>query len=183
MVSVRQLFEVKTECSTRFLRLFEGDKNASRAGQKGICSLLYNPEDLPFTEGGMVPDLIFNPHGFPSRMTMGMMVELLANKHAAVSGEFHESSTFKYGEENPSVDHFGKLLVERGFNFNGLETMYSGVSGQQLEAAIFFGPVYYQRLRHMVSDKIQGRTTGPVDPVGCLKRSLDLDKLCGDWCL
>ena len=120
---------------------------------------------MPFTEGGMVPDIIFNPHGFPSRMTIGMMIELLANKHAAVSGNFHESSTFKYSEEHPAINVFGKLLVERGFNFNGLETMYSGVSGEQLEAAIFFGPIYYQRLRHMVSDKIQGRTTGPIDPV------------------
>ena len=142
-----------------------GDKNASRAGQKGICSRLYAVEDMPFTEGGMVPDIIFNPHGFPSRMTIGMMIELLANKHAAVSGNFHESSTFKYSEEHPAINVFGKLLVERGFNFNGLETMYSGVSGEQLEAAIFFGPIYYQRLRHMVSDKIQGRTTGPIDPV------------------
>lgn len=142
-----------------------GDKNASRAGQKGICSRLFNVEDMPFTESGMVPDIIFNPNGFPSRMTVGMMIELLANKHAAIDGTFHDSSSFNFDDKNSAIEHFGNMLVERGFNFNGLETMYSGTSGEQLEAAIFFGPIYYQRLRHMVSDKMQGRTTGPIDPV------------------
>ncbi|XP_060854584.1 DNA-directed RNA polymerase I subunit RPA2 [Rhopalosiphum padi] len=142
-----------------------GDKFASRAGQKGIFSKGWPSEDLPFTESGMVPDIVFNPHGFPSRMTIAMMIECMAGKSAAVHGVVHDATPFKYSEEDTAIDFFGKLLEAGGYNYFGTEQMYSGVDGRAMKASIFFGVVHYQRLRHMVSDKWQVRSTGPVDAV------------------
>ncbi|KAK4874170.1 hypothetical protein RN001_013530 [Aquatica leii] len=152
-----------------------GDKFASRAGQKGICSQKWPMEDLPFTETGLVPDIVFNPHGFPSRMTIAMMIEIMAGKSAALHGLVHDASPFKFDEENTAIDYFGRLLEAGGYNYYGTETMYSGIDGREMNAQIFFGIVYYQRLRHMVSDKWQVRSTGPTDiltrqPVGGRKR-------------
>lgn len=87
-----------------------GDKFASRAGQKGICSQKWVSEDLPFTETGLVPDIVFNPHGFPSRMTIAMMIEILAGKSAAVHGLVHDATPFKFDEEDTAINYFGKLL-------------------------------------------------------------------------
>uniref|UniRef100_A0A224XGY9 DNA-directed RNA polymerase subunit beta n=1 Tax=Panstrongylus lignarius TaxID=156445 RepID=A0A224XGY9_9HEMI len=140
-----------------------GDKFASRAGQKGICSQQLAAEDLPFTESGLVPDIVFNPHGFPSRMTIAMMLECLAGKSAAILGLVHDATPFEFSEEETASDYFGKLLQECGYNYYGTERMYSGINGCELNASIFFGIVHYQRLRHMVSDKWQVRSTGPVD--------------------
>ncbi|KAF7997189.1 hypothetical protein HCN44_005466 [Aphidius gifuensis] len=140
-----------------------GDKFASRAGQKGICSKLQNPEDLPFTESGMVPDVVFNPHGFPSRMTIAMMIELIAGKSAAIDGKVYSATPFKFNEKNTAIDHFSELLKKVGYNHFGTEQMYSGFDGRLMKADIFFGIVHYQRLRHMVSDKWQVRSTGPID--------------------
>ncbi|XP_011868721.1 PREDICTED: DNA-directed RNA polymerase I subunit RPA2 [Vollenhovia emeryi] len=140
-----------------------GDKFASRAGQKGILSRLYPTEDLPFTETGMVPDIIFNPHGFPSRMTIAMMIEVMAGKSAAVHGLVHDATPFRFDEENTAINYFGKLLELGGYNYYGKEKMYSGIYGCEMTASIFFGVVHYQRLRHMVSDKWQVRSTGPID--------------------
>ncbi|XP_052246155.1 DNA-directed RNA polymerase I subunit RPA2-like [Dreissena polymorpha] len=142
-----------------------GDKFASRHGQKGVCSMLYPTENMPFSESGMTPDIIFNPHGYPSRMTIGMMIESMAGKAAATFGDCYDATPFQFSEEDPAIDHFGKLLTKAGYNYYGTERFYSGVDGRELEADIFMGVVYYQRLRHMVSDKFQVRTTGPVDPL------------------
>ncbi|CAC5406738.1 DNA-directed RNA polymerase II subunit 2,DNA-directed RNA polymerase I subunit 2,DNA-directed RNA polymerase II subunit RPB2,DNA-directed RNA polymerase II subunit rpb2,DNA-directed RNA polymerase I subunit rpa2,DNA-directed RNA polymerase subunit B,DNA-directed RNA polymerases IV and V subunit 2,DNA-directed RNA polymerase I subunit RPA2,DNA-directed RNA polymerase I subunit RPA135,DNA-directed RNA polymerase subunit 2,DNA-directed RNA polymerase III subunit rpc2,DNA-directed RNA polymerase III subunit RP len=142
-----------------------GDKFSSRHGQKGICSMLYPVENLPFTESGMVPDIIFNPHGYPSRMTIGMMIESMAGKSAASHGHCYDATPFKYTEDQPPIDYMGKMLNAAGYNYYGTERLYSGVDGRELEADIFIGIVYYQRLRHMVSDKFQVRTTGPIDQV------------------
>ena len=142
-----------------------GDKFASRHGQKGVCSQMWPVESMPFTEGGMVPDIIFNPHGFPSRMTIGMMIESMAGKSAAMHGDCYDATPFCFGEDNPAIDYFGEVLQKAGYNYYGNETLYSGVSGEELEAEIFIGVVYYQRLRHMVSDKFQVRTVGPNDPL------------------
>lgn len=142
-----------------------GDKFASRAGQKGICSLKYQAEDLPFTESGLIPDIIFNPHGFPSRMTIAMMIETMAGKSAALHGLVHDATPFQFSEENTAIDHFGELLANAGYSYYGTERLYSGVDGRELKANIFFGVVHYQRLRHMVSDKWQVRSTGPIDTV------------------
>uniref|UniRef100_A0A5F8GEE6 DNA-directed RNA polymerase n=1 Tax=Monodelphis domestica TaxID=13616 RepID=A0A5F8GEE6_MONDO len=142
-----------------------GDKFASRHGQKGILSRLWPAEDMPFTESGMVPDILFNPHGFPSRMTIGMLIESMAGKSAALHGLCHDATPFTFSEENSALGYFGEMLKAAGYNFYGTERLYSGISGVELEADIFIGVVYYQRLRHMVSDKFQVRTTGARDKV------------------
>uniref|UniRef100_A0A9L0IYN7 DNA-directed RNA polymerase n=1 Tax=Equus asinus TaxID=9793 RepID=A0A9L0IYN7_EQUAS len=142
-----------------------GDKFASRHGQKGILSRLWPAEDMPFTESGMVPDILFNPHGFPSRMTIGMLIESMAGKSAALHGLCHDATPFIFSEENSALEYFGEMLKAAGYNFYGTERLYSGISGVELEADIFIGVVYYQRLRHMVSDKFQVRTTGARDKV------------------
>ncbi|XP_014250350.1 DNA-directed RNA polymerase I subunit RPA2 [Cimex lectularius] len=140
-----------------------GDKFASRAGQKGICSQRWPAEDLPFTESGLVPDIVFNPHGFPSRMTIAMMIECMAGKSASVHGLVHDATPFEFSEDDTAIDYFGRLLQEGGYNYHGTERMYSGINGTEIQADIFFGVVHYQRLRHMVSDKWQVRSTGPID--------------------
>lgn len=140
-----------------------GDKFASRAGQKGICSQKWPAIDLPFTETGLIPDIVFNPHGFPSRMTIAMMIETMAGKTASVHGLVHDATPFRFGEKQKAIDYFGTLLQDGGYNYYGREKLYSGVDGREMTADIFFGVVHYQRLRHMVSDKWQVRSTGPID--------------------
>lgn len=139
-----------------------GDKFASRAGQKGVCSQKYPIVDLPFTESGMTPDIIINPHAFPSRMTIGMFVESMAAKAGALHGLAQDASAFQFSENFKAADYFGEQLRAAGYNYYGNEPMYSGISGQELRVDIYIGLVYYQRLRHMVSDKFQVRTTGPI---------------------
>ena len=140
-----------------------GDKFSSRHGQKGVCSQLWPSIDMPFSETGIQPDIIINPHAFPSRMTIGMFVESLAGKAGAFHGLAQDSTPFRFSEETTAGDYFGHQLMKAGFNFYGNEPMYSGVTGKEFAADIYLGVVYYQRLRHMVSDKFQVRTTGPVN--------------------
>ncbi|KAM6496181.1 DNA-directed RNA polymerase I polypeptide 2, partial [Amanita muscaria] len=142
-----------------------GDKFSSRHGQKGVCSQKWPAIDMPFSESGMQPDVIINPHAFPSRMTIGMLVESMAGKSGAMHGLAQDATPFQFTEEDTAVDYFGKQLLAAGYNYYGHEPMYSGITGQEFAADIYLGVVYYQRLRHMVNDKFQVRTTGPVDPV------------------
>jgi len=142
-----------------------GDKFASRHGQKGVLSALWPSEDMPFTENGIVPDIIFNPNGFPSRMTIGMMMESICGKAGALHGMFQDSTPFRFDEDNTAVDYFGEQLRKAGFNFYGNEVMYSGYTGEPFQVDIFVGVIHYQRLRHMVSDKFQVRSTGPINPL------------------
>lgn len=141
-----------------------GDKFSSRHGQKGVASQKWPLIDMPFSESGMQPDVIINPHAFPSRMTIGMFVESLAGKSGCLHGLAQDSTPFKFrdAEGERAVDYFGHQLKRAGFNYYGNEPMYSGITGQELGADIYIGVVYYQRLRHMVNDKFQVRTTGPV---------------------
>ncbi|CAI5515797.1 unnamed protein product, partial [Closterium sp. Naga37s-1] len=267
----------KASVRMRFGRLPQiGDKFSSRHGQKGVLSQLWPDVDMPFaSSSGMRPDIIINPHAFPSRMTIGMLVESVAAKSGSLHGNFVDASPFRPatvnpppltmslksrqpaqrrgasrlarpsaatpglstpvhrsklhkksgapptpatpvtpaaaagaekgagsftpldlptpassakpsqaakpaagpataggpGESNPPqnngdlVDTFGRQLVEKGFSYYGTETMYSGVYGCEMECEIYLGVVYYQRLRHMVSDKFQVRSTGPVNPL------------------
>ena len=144
-----------------------GDKFSSRHGQKGVCSQKWPAIDMPFTESGMQPDVIINPHAFPSRMTIGMFVESLAGKSGALHGLAQDSTPFKFKDKagETAVEYFGHQLKAAGYNYHGNEPMYSGITGEELAADIYIGVVYYQRLRHMVNDKFQVRTTGPVTPL------------------
>ncbi|GAB2213945.1 hypothetical protein Drorol1_Dr00018272 [Drosera rotundifolia] len=152
-----------------------GDKFSSRHGQKGVCSRLWPDIDMPFSGAtGMRPDLIINPHAFPSRMTIAMLLESIAAKGGSLDGKFVDATTFsglrkshggKDSEESSLVDELGAILASHGFNYHGVEVLYSGIYGVELKCEIFIGPVYYQRLRHMVSDKFQVRSTGVVDQV------------------
>ncbi|KAI3910734.1 hypothetical protein MKW92_015065 [Papaver armeniacum] len=129
-----------------------GDKFSSRHGQKGVCGTIVQQEDFPFSERGICPDLIMNPHGFPSRMTIGKMIELLGGKAGVSCGRFHYGNT---------VEAISKTLVEKGFSYNGKDFLYSGITGSPLQAYIFMGPIYYQKLKHMVLDKMHARGSGP----------------------
>lgn len=140
-----------------------GDKFSSRHGQKGVCSFLWPSENMPFSESGIQPDVIINPHAFPSRMTIGMFVESLAGKSGALHGLAQDCTPFTFSEDNTAGDFFGEQLRQAGYNFYGNEPMYSGITGKEFAADIYLGVVFYQRLRHMVSDKFQVRTTGPVN--------------------
>lgn len=139
-----------------------GDKFSSRHGQKGVCSQKWPAVDMPFSESGMQPDVIINPHAFPSRMTIGMLVESMAGKAGALHGIREDGTPWTFSEDSIPQDYFGEQLLKAGYNHLGHEPMYSGITGQEFQADIYFGVVYYQRLRHMVNDKFQVRTTGPV---------------------
>ncbi|KIM25180.1 hypothetical protein M408DRAFT_220951 [Serendipita vermifera MAFF 305830] len=142
-----------------------GDKFSSRHGQKGVCSQKWPSVDMPFSESGIQPDVIINPHAFPSRMTIGMFVESMAGKAGAMHGLAQDATPFQFSEEDTALDYFGQQLLAAGYNYYGNEPMYSGITGEEFSVDIYLGVVYYQRLRHMVNDKFQVRTTGPVDPV------------------
>ena len=135
-----------------------GDKFASRHGQKGTIGVTYRHEDMPFTAEGIVPDLIINPHAIPSRMTVAHLIECLLSKVSSLSGLEGDASPFT----DVTAEAISKLLREHGYQSRGFEVMYNGHTGKKLMAQVFFGPTYYQRLRHMVDDKIHARARGPV---------------------
>lgn len=135
-----------------------GDKFASRHGQKGVIGLLVSQADMPYTEEGIVPDIIVNPHAFPSRMTLGQLIESISGKLAGIIGKEIDGTPFS---GIPLADI--KLeLMKRGYSPDGKEIMYDGRTGIILEEPIFIGIVYYQRLHHMVADKFHARSRGPV---------------------
>ncbi|XP_054013981.1 DNA-directed RNA polymerase III subunit RPC2 isoform X2 [Hylaeus anthracinus] len=134
-----------------------GDKFSSRHGQKGVTGLIVEQEDMPFNDYGICPDMIMNPHGFPSRMTVGKLIELLAGKAGVVKGQFHYGTAFG----GSKVEDVCQELVKHGYNYLGKDFFYSGITGEPLQAYIYSGPVYYQKLKHMVQDKMHARARGP----------------------
>jgi len=135
-----------------------GDKFSSRHGQKGTIGLTMRQEDLPFSQDGITPDIIINPHAIPSRMTIGQLIECLLGKISVITGNEGDSTPFT----TSSVKDFSDTLHAIGFQRKGNEVMYNGHTGKRLEAQIFIGPTYYQKLRHMIEDKIHSRSRGPV---------------------
>lgn len=150
--------EQKIKVVTREVRPPEpGDKFSSRHGQKGVVGLITDGVNLPFNEKGMTPDMIMNPHGFPSRMTVGKLIELMSSKAGIIDGHFGDGTAFG----GDKVDDIGSSLIQHGFNYQGKEVFYSGITGDMMPAYVFFGPIYYQRLKHMVTDKMHARAGGP----------------------
>ncbi|KAF8078866.1 DNA-dependent RNA polymerase II second largest subunit [Lyophyllum atratum] len=135
-----------------------GDKFASRHGQKGTIGITYRQEDMPFTSEGIVPDIIINPHAIPSRMTIGHLVECLLSKVATLIGNEGDATPFT----DLTVESVSTFLRQKGYQSRGLEVMYHGHTGRKLQAQVYLGPTYYQRLKHMVDDKIHSRARGPV---------------------
>lgn len=130
-----------------------GDKFSSRHGQKGVCGIIVQQEDMPFSDLGVCPDIIMNPHGFPSRMTVGKMIELLAGKAGVLDGSLQYGTAFG----GSKVEDMSQILINHGFNYSGKDYVTSGITGEPLSAYIFFGPIYYQKLKHMVMDKMHAR--------------------------
>ncbi len=136
-----------------------GDKVASRSAQKGSCGMIYDHKDMPFTKDGIVPDIIINPHAIPSRMTMAQLMECIMGKVGCFAGAYGDATPFT----DCTVEGIAKNLEKTGLERYGNEIMYNGRTGEQIKTEIFIGPTYYQRLKHMVTDKIHSRgSNGPI---------------------
>jgi DNA-directed RNA polymerase subunit B' len=135
-----------------------GDKFTSRHGQKGVVGVILPQSDMPFTASGIVPDLIFSPHGIPSRMTISHLIELVGAKVGALSGRYIDGTTFAAESE----EDIRKELNALGFRQNGTETMHNGQTGEMMQARIYVGNMYYLKLKHMVANKIHSRARGPI---------------------
>lgn len=149
-----------TFCKVRmrkFRKPVIGDKFSSRHGQKGTVGIILPEEDMPFTKDGLKPDIIINPHAIPSRMTIGQLKETLLGKALLNLGLFGDGTSFN----EYSIKDICDELLKHGYEKHGNEVMYNGMSGEQIETSIFIGPAFYQRLKHMVNDKIHSRNDGP----------------------
>jgi len=147
-------------CKIRFRkprRAEFGNKFCSSHGQKGVIGMIIPQEDMPFTKDGIVPDLIINPHAFPSRMTMGHVIETIFSKLCCLEGTRGDGTVFMPFDKEAIYD----TLEERGFEKHGNEILYNGRTGEQIKTEIFIGPIYYYQLKHMVADKIHSRNIGP----------------------
>ncbi|MBI2628675.1 DNA-directed RNA polymerase subunit B'' [Candidatus Pacearchaeota archaeon] len=144
---------------TRDLRIPElGDKFSTAHGQKGVIGAIVPEENIPFTSRGIRPDVIFNPHGIPGRMTVGYLLELISGKIGCLKGEIMNGTSF----EKINVEEMENQLKDLGFRYDGKETMYNGITGKQMEAKIYIGDMYYMKLKYMVSNKMHARASGKV---------------------
>jgi DNA-directed RNA polymerase II subunit RPB2 len=151
--------QVSVKIRTRQMRLPEiGDKFSSRYSQKGTCGLTLRQEDMPFTSDGISPDIIINAACIPSRMTIGQMIECVTGKIMTLSDKKYRATAF---EENP-IEEITKELHNCGYQKYGNELLYDGFTGKPMKSLVFIGPTYYQRLKHMVQDKIHARARGQL---------------------
>lgn len=135
-----------------------GDKFTSRHAQKGVISLIVPEVDIPFSSTGVKPDIIFSPHGIPTRMTVGHLLELLGGKVGALGSRFIDGTIFQAERE----EDMRKELLSYGFRENGTETMYNGTTGEMYRVPIYIGPMYYLRLKHQVRNRVFSRARGPI---------------------
>lgn len=135
-----------------------GDKFCSMHGQKGVCGIILSEVDMPFTADGMKPDVILNPHGIPSRMTIGQLMEMLGAKLACFQGSRVNGTSFR----DTTIESIAEKMPQYGFSSTGEETMYSGITGEMMKCRVFMGPLSYMRLKHMPTFKMHARNTGPV---------------------
>ena len=157
MTSNKEFFHVIKILLRQTRRPEIGDKFSSRHGQKGVCGLIVPQENMPFSDEGICPDIIMNPHGYPSRMTVGNLLELIGSKASVLDGKFRDGTAFG----GDSIEDLSKVLIEHNFNYLGKECITSGITGEPLASYIYMGPIYYQKLKHMVVDKMQARAKGP----------------------
>ncbi|KIV86089.1 hypothetical protein, variant [Exophiala sideris] len=149
-----QLIKIQTR-QTRVPEV--GDKFSSRHGQKGVVGIIAEQVDMPFSDLGITPDIIMNPHGFPSRMTVGKMLELVSGKAGILKGKFEYGTAFG----GSKLEDMSRALIESGYSYDGKDYLTSGITGEPLPAYVFTGPIYYQKLKHMVQDKMHSRSRGP----------------------
>ena len=135
-----------------------GDKVSSRHGQKGTCGIILNEEDMPFTQSGLRPDIIMNPHAVPSRMTIAQLMETMFGKVCTMRGNLGDGTPYSHLK----IEDLRKHMLDLGMHPYGNELLYNGQTGEMMEAEIFMGPTFYQRLKHMVSDKVHSRAKGPI---------------------
>lgn len=159
LISVNEHGNKMIKTRVRSIRIPEiGDKFASMSAQKGTIGMTYRQEDMPFTSEGITPDIIINPHALPSRMTIAQIIECVMGKACALNGKLGDATPF----ENYDPNEVCEELKKQGFQSRGYETMYNGMTGQKINTQIFIGPTYYQRLKHMVQDKVHSRRKGPI---------------------
>jgi DNA-directed RNA polymerase II subunit RPB2 len=135
-----------------------GDKVSSRHGQKGTCGIILNEEDMPFTASGLRPDIIMNPHAVPSRMTIAQLMETMFGKVCSMTGNLGDGTPYSHLK----IEDLRKHMISLGMHPYGNEILYNGQTGEMMEAEIFMGPTFYQRLKHMVKDKTHSRAKGPI---------------------
>lgn len=153
---VHESIDANNEDANRFIKIGlkkirppeVGDKFSSRSGQKGIAAQLLRESDMPTTISGIKPDIIFNPHGMPSRMTCAQLIETLIGKVCAIEGTHYDGTIFKPN----NIEQYAELLEKHGFHKYGYERLINGLTGEFIDSWIFMGPTYYQRLQKFVKD-------------------------------